>query len=95
MSITNEDREMHDNYSEHMTGWQKQAVDDACEYAQAALRESGLKVANDDRAEALVAAIARYVIASNPDVAEHVRVRREAEDRRDERQKYAVLGASE
>lgn len=51
---------IHDVY-EHMTESDRDSVDSAFAAAQASLKQDGLAVRGDDRAERLVEAIARYV----------------------------------
>lgn len=61
MSLTPEDRKWHDAYDTAPRDL-KDRVDEAYGAAVARMREEFLKTANDDRAEALIAAITRYVI---------------------------------
>lgn len=60
MSMTTTDRLWHDEY-ELADADTQQAVDHAYRAAVDSLRDNGIATSNDDRAEALVAAIMRYV----------------------------------
>jgi hypothetical protein len=62
-TFTEQDKYYHFEY-ESMSSDARKNIDSAYKAARNSLRDSGLKTSNDDRAEALVAAIARYVMAS-------------------------------
>jgi hypothetical protein len=61
--MTEQDKYYHFEY-ETMTAARQKQVDAAFKSLMKSLKESSLVCAKDDRAESLVAAIARYVIAS-------------------------------
>lgn len=60
MSLTRDQHAVHERY-ERFAPKVKLAIDRAFKQTQAVLRNEGLIVANDDRAEALVCAIVEYV----------------------------------
>lgn len=60
MTMTVEQTRAHERYEEAPKIF-RQAVDDAYRAARSVLTERGFDVANDDRAEALIAAISVYL----------------------------------
>lgn len=67
MPLTEQDRAWHETY-EQMDPEARSIANRAIEAAQRVLRLNGLATAQDDRAEQLAAAVARYVVLSNPDL---------------------------
>lgn len=65
MPLTEQDRAWHETY-EQLTPQAKGAVDNAAGSLGRYLLFAGFRAAEDDRAEALVAAITRYLVLSNP-----------------------------
>lgn len=59
--ITQQDKKWHEIY-EGLPPETREAVDDAFMAARESLKENFMQTAGDDRAEALVAALARYVV---------------------------------
>jgi len=60
MSLTPEQSKAHERY-ENANAIVRRVVDDAYKAARKAITDSGMVVANDDRAEALVVAILIYI----------------------------------
>lgn len=62
-----EDKQVRDIYELHHERGTSDAVDEAFTEVQDIAKRYGLTVANDDRAERLVTAIARYILESGND----------------------------
>jgi hypothetical protein len=63
MSLNGHDRAWHDRYVA-LPPPEKFFIDEAFRTLTKGMREEGIRPANDDRAEALIAAITRFVIES-------------------------------
>lgn len=62
--INAQDEKWHDCYENSLSNVERSAVDSAYRAAVVVLKAEGIPIANDDRAECLVAAITRFVVES-------------------------------
>jgi hypothetical protein len=66
--LTKDEHDLHEQY-ENLSQQARDAIDDAYKAATDALKDAGLTIKGDDRAEKLVAAITEYVLLTNTELA--------------------------